>query len=132
VELHARVRQAVQAEGMGIRQAAHEFGLSRKTIRKMLQYLAPPGYASKKPVQRPKLRPWLGIIDQILEGDQSQPKKQCPWRMRREHLCHGAQKHSHDRERCTARVKHKAPAAYGRITVPASVNVRQAAIRDKL
>jgi hypothetical protein len=35
-----------------------------------------PGYARKKPVARPKLGPWLGIIDQILVDDQSQPKKQ--------------------------------------------------------
>ena len=42
----------------------------------MLAYSAPPGYARKQPVGRPKLCPWLGIIDQILEEDQSQPKKQ--------------------------------------------------------
>jgi hypothetical protein len=50
-----------------MRQAAREFGLSRKTIRKILAYSVPPGYARKKPVLRPKLGPWLGIIDQILE-----------------------------------------------------------------
>src|SRR5690349_4802954 len=61
---------------MSLRQAAREFGLSRKTIRKMLAYSVPPGYARKKPIQRPKLGPWLGIIDQILQEDQSQPKKQ--------------------------------------------------------
>jgi hypothetical protein len=42
----------------------------------MLQFSLPPGYARKKPVQRPKLGPWLGIIDQILADDQSQPKQQ--------------------------------------------------------
>jgi transposase len=66
----------VQVDGMSIRQAAREFGLSRKTIRKMLQFSLPPGYERKKPVVRPKLGPWLGIIDQILVDDQSQPKKQ--------------------------------------------------------
>jgi len=76
VEVYARVRRAVQVDGMSIRQAAREFGLARKTIRKMLQFSLPPGYARKKPVQRPKLGPWLGIIDQILMDDQSQPKKQ--------------------------------------------------------
>jgi len=76
VEVYARVRRAVQVEGMSQRQAAREFGLSRKTIRKMLAYSAPPGYARKKPVLRPKLGPWLGIIDQILDNDQTQPKKQ--------------------------------------------------------
>ena len=76
MEVYARVRRAVQVDGMSIRQAAREFGLSRKTIRKMLAYSVPPGYERKKPVLRPKLGPWLGIIDQILEDDKSQPKKQ--------------------------------------------------------
>jgi len=76
VEVYARVRRAVQVDGMSIREAARRFGLSRKTIRKMLQFSLPPGYARKKPVQRPMLGPWLGIIDQILADDQSQPKKQ--------------------------------------------------------
>lgn len=41
-----------------------------------MAYSTPPGYERKKPVQRPKLGPWLGVIDQILEDDKSQPKKQ--------------------------------------------------------
>ena len=76
MEVYARVRRAVQVDGMSIRQAAREFGLSRKTIRKMLRFSLPPGYERKKPVKRPKLGPWLGIIDQIVVDDQSQPKKQ--------------------------------------------------------
>jgi transposase len=76
VEVYARVRRAVQVDGMSIRQAAREFGLSRKTIRKMLQFSLPPGYERKKPVLRPKLGPWLGIIDQILVDDKAQHKKQ--------------------------------------------------------
>lgn len=76
VEVYARVRRAVQVDGMSIRQAAREFGLSRKTVRKMLQFSVPPGYERKIPVQRPKLGPWLGVIDQILVEDQTQPKKQ--------------------------------------------------------
>jgi transposase len=76
LEVYARVRRAVQVDGMSIRQAAREFGLARKTIRKMLQHSLPPGYARKKPVRRPMLGPWLGIIDQILVEDRLQPKKQ--------------------------------------------------------
>jgi hypothetical protein len=76
VEVYARVRRAVQVDGMSIRQAAREFGSARKTIRKVMRFSLPPGYARKKPIQRPKLGPWLGIIDQILANDQSQPKKQ--------------------------------------------------------
>jgi transposase len=39
VEVYARVRRAVQVDGMSVRQASREFGLARKTIRKMLAYL---------------------------------------------------------------------------------------------
>src|ERR1039458_6866465 len=74
--MYARVRRLVQVDGMSVRQAAREFGLSRKTIRKMLAFAVPPGYQRNKPPPRPKLAPWLGVVDQILEDDQSQPKKQ--------------------------------------------------------
>jgi hypothetical protein len=40
----------------------------------MLAHSLPPDYERKKPIPRPKLGPWLGIIDQILEEDESQPK----------------------------------------------------------
>ena len=76
MEVYARVRRAVQVDGMSIRQAAREFGLARKTIRKMLQFALPPGYERKNPIVRPKLGPWVGVIDQILVDDRSQPKKQ--------------------------------------------------------
>ena len=76
MEVYARVRRAVQVDGMSIRKASREFGLSRKTIRKMLEFSLPPGYERKKPVLRPKLGPWQGIIDQILVDDKSQSKKQ--------------------------------------------------------
>jgi hypothetical protein len=61
---------------MSIRQAAREFGLTRKRIRKMLTDAVPPGYERKQPVKRPKLARGWAFIDQILEDDKSQPKKQ--------------------------------------------------------
>ena len=76
VEVYARVRRAVMIEGMSRRQAAREFGLSRKTVGKMLEYSVPPGYVRQQPVKRPKLGPWQGVIDAILEEDKSRPRKQ--------------------------------------------------------
>ena len=76
VEVYARVRRAIQVDGMSQREAAREFGLARKTIRKMMAFSIPLGYQRKKPVAKPMLGPWLGIIDQILEDDKTQPKKQ--------------------------------------------------------
>ncbi len=55
--MYARVRRVVQVDGMSVRQAAREFELSRKTIRKMLAYSAPSGYQGQKPAARPKLGP---------------------------------------------------------------------------
>ena len=52
------------------------FGLHRDTVRKMLAYLVPPGYRRQTPPRRPKLEPFTGIIDRILEDDLGLPKKQ--------------------------------------------------------
>jgi transposase len=76
VEMYSRVRRVVQVEGMSIREAARVFGLHRETVRKMLRYSVPPGYRRQLPPQRPKLDPYKGIIDQIMEGDEALPKKQ--------------------------------------------------------
>ena len=56
--------------------AARQFGLARETVRKMLRYSIPPGYRRQQPARRPKLDAWVGIIDQILEQDKAQSKKQ--------------------------------------------------------
>jgi len=76
VEIYGRVRRAVLVEGRSQRSVAREFGLARVTVRKMLGYSIPPGYRRKEPAKRPKLGPWVGVIDAILEEDQTQPAKQ--------------------------------------------------------
>jgi len=76
VDLYRRVRQAHYRDGKSIRETARLFNLHRQTVRKMLEYSVPPGYQRKSPPHRPKLAPYVGIIDQILESDQSVPKKQ--------------------------------------------------------
>ncbi len=76
VELYARVRRAVLVEGRSEREVAREFGVARETVRKMLRHSVPPGYRRQQPVRRPRLGPWLGVIDAILEDDKSRPVKQ--------------------------------------------------------
>ena len=76
MDLYARVRRAVFVEGISEREAARRFGLARKTVRKMLRYATPPGYRRTKPVRRPKLDPYTGIIDQIRLAGEALPKKQ--------------------------------------------------------
>jgi transposase len=42
----------------------------------MLEYSLPPGYQRRKPIRRPKLGPWQGVIEAILKDDKERPKKQ--------------------------------------------------------
>ena len=44
VEIYGRVRRAVRVKSKSQRAVAREFGLSRDTVRKMLQYAVPPDY----------------------------------------------------------------------------------------
>src|SRR6266498_1897306 len=76
VEIYGRVRRAVLVEGRSQRAVAQEFGLARKTVQKMLRYAVPPGYQRQQAVKRPKLGPWVVVIDAILEEDKSTPPKQ--------------------------------------------------------
>ena len=76
MEIYGRVRRAVRVEGRSQRAVARDFGLSRETVRKMLQFAVPPGYQRQQPIKRPKLGPWLGVIDAILEDDKQRPVKQ--------------------------------------------------------
>ena len=76
MEIYGRVRRAVRVEGRSQRAVARDFGLSRETVRKMLQYAVPPGYQRQQPIKRPKLGPWVGVIDAILEDDKQRPAKQ--------------------------------------------------------
>ncbi len=76
VDLYRRVRRACHVDGMSERAAARHFGIDRKTVSKILKHSVPPGYRRAGPPVRPKLDPFVAIIDQILEDDRSQLKKQ--------------------------------------------------------
>ena len=69
VELYAAVRLAVVDEGLSHHEAGRRFGIDRRTVKKMLSYSAPPGCRRTKPVRRPKLDGFTGIVDAILEAD---------------------------------------------------------------
>ncbi len=76
VELYGRVRYAVQVLGLSRREAARQFGIDPRTVAKMMAFSVPPGYRRSTPPARPKLDPFIGIIDRILEEDKSRPAKQ--------------------------------------------------------
>ena len=76
VDLYAKVRRAVMVENLSGREAAKRFGISRKTVSKMIQHAVPPGYQRKEAPVSPKLGPFVGIIHQILQADREVLKKQ--------------------------------------------------------
>ena len=76
VEMYLRVRRACMVEGMTVREASRVFGLHRDTVRKMLSYSVPPGYRRQSSPRKPKLEPFTGVIDAILEADTRVPRKQ--------------------------------------------------------
>ena len=76
VDLYSRVRRACHVEGMNKSEAARLFGINRKTVSKILEHSVPPGYRCSKPPVRPKLDPFIPIIDRILEEDRGVLKKQ--------------------------------------------------------
>ena len=77
VELYRQVRHSVRIEGLSRRETARRFGIDPRTVAKMLAFSVPPGYRRSRPPARPKLDPFVGIIDQILEDDKGGPAKQC-------------------------------------------------------
>ena len=54
----------------------HRLRIDPRTVAKMLSFSVPPGYRRSHPSKRPKLDPFVGIIDRILEEDQGRPTKQ--------------------------------------------------------
>jgi transposase len=76
VELYGRVRFAVRIEGISRREAARRFGIDPRTVAKMLSFSVPPGYRRSRPPARPKLDPFVGVIEGILDADKGRPAKQ--------------------------------------------------------
>jgi transposase len=76
VDLYAKVRHAVRIEGLSERAAARRFGIDARTVNKMMKFSVPPGYRRSKPPVKPKLGPFIAIIDATLAADKSRPKKQ--------------------------------------------------------
>jgi len=76
VELYGRVRFSVRIEGISRREAARCFGIAPRTVAKMLSFSVPPDYRRSHPPARPKLDPFVGVIDLILDEAKSRPAKQ--------------------------------------------------------
>src|SRR6476620_7842163 len=76
VDDYLKVRHAVRIEGLSERAAARRFGIDPRTVNKMMKFSVVPVSVNKRPPAKPKLDPFISVIDRILEGDKSRPKKQ--------------------------------------------------------
>ena len=76
MDLYRRVRLACHKQGMSSREAARQFGISRDTVAKMLEFSEPPGYRRTATMIRPKLDGFTPIIDGYIEDDKLVPRKQ--------------------------------------------------------
>ncbi|MGH6951450.1 MAG: IS21 family transposase, partial [Vitreimonas sp.] len=76
MDVYEGVRRFVMIEGGSRREAARVFGISRETVDKCLAFSAPPGYRLAAPRPKPKLGPFLGVVDAILAADADAPVKQ--------------------------------------------------------
>jgi len=71
-----QVRQRVLREGVSQREVLRETGLPWLTLKKVLAHPEPPGYRRAKPRPEPKLGPYVGRIEAMLDADRAMPKKQ--------------------------------------------------------
>ena len=76
VDVYLRVRHAFLMTGKSIRKIACEFGLNRRTVKKMLDHPIPPGYQRSRAPVKPKLDLYRSIIDELLLADKTAPRKQ--------------------------------------------------------
>lgn len=63
-------------EGLSEREVARRTGLHRDTVRRILREGGPAAYRRVAPAARPKLGPFEGAIDGMLESDRHSPRKQ--------------------------------------------------------
>ena len=47
------------------------FGIDPRTVNKIMKFSVPPGYVRKKPPRKPKLDPFIPVIEGILGDDKS-------------------------------------------------------------
>ena len=70
------IRRKVLREGASKRSICREYGIAFETLQKILAHPEPPGYRQSVARLRPKLEPYLGVIEEILIADRDAPPKQ--------------------------------------------------------
>lgn len=75
VDDFARIRQ-LHRDGVSARRIAKQLGVGRDTIRKALAHAEPTAYTRTVPRVAPVFGPFAALVDAILEGDRTAPRKQ--------------------------------------------------------
>lgn len=76
MEQWREIRRLVYVEGRSKRSICRQFGLHWDTLAKILAHSAPPGYRRAQPRPKPRIGPFLRIIDRILTEDRRVHAKQ--------------------------------------------------------
>ena len=76
MEMWSEIRRRVLTGELTKRAACREYDLHWETLEKILAHVEPPGYRRTKPRHKPKIEPFLPIIEEILESDRKAPQKQ--------------------------------------------------------
>ena len=70
------LRRKIRNQDVPLRQLERETGIGRQTLRKIRDNSQPPGYRRTKPINKPKISPYLNRIKSIIESDKKVHKKQ--------------------------------------------------------
>lgn len=70
------IRRRVLVDGQSKRSVCQEYDIHWDTLIKILGHSEPPGYRQGQPRHKPKIGPFLGVIEEILRQDQKVHRKQ--------------------------------------------------------
>lgn len=76
MELWSEIRRKVLVEGVSKREICRDYKMGWQTLDKILEQAEPPGYRLRGPRAQPKLGPFIGLIDEMLEADRDARPKQ--------------------------------------------------------
>jgi transposase len=76
MEMWRDIRRRILVDGEGKRRICREYGIHFKTLQKILENSAPPGYRQSKPREKRKIGPYISFIEETLTEDRRAPRKQ--------------------------------------------------------
>ena len=70
------LRRKIRNQEVSLRQLERDTGIGRQTLRKIRDNSQPPGYQRTKPIDKPKISPYLDRIKELIKSDKQDHKKQ--------------------------------------------------------